>query len=89
MLKRQYDFQPLVEFMEQEAGPEELAGFLDTVEEKLVSYLLNDPSASGPIGTENEWYHLRQLRKIMEKMAISERAEARHRAMSADCKCRN
>jgi hypothetical protein len=78
MDKKEYDFTPLAEFMDREAGPEELAGFLDTVEEKLVSYLLNDPHAGIPVGTENEWYHLRQLRKIMEQMAFNERATARH-----------
>lgn len=72
-----YDFTDLQEFMETQAGPDDLAGFLDTVEEKLVSYLLTDPHAGLPVGNENEWYHLRQLRKIMERMAMVQRAEAR------------
>lgn len=86
---KEYDFTPLAEFMHREAGPADLAEYLDTVEEKLVSYLLNDPGAGSPVGTENEWYHLRQLRKIMEKMAMVERAAERHRLMSEECRGRS
>jgi hypothetical protein len=86
MTKPEYDFTPLAEFMEREAGAEELAVSLDTVEEKLLSYLLNDAHAGSPVGKETEWYHLRQLRKIMERLAIAERAAARHRVMMGESK---
>tara|TARA_R110002012_G_scaffold94083_1_gene227962 strand:+ start:1053 stop:1310 length:258 start_codon:yes stop_codon:yes gene_type:complete len=77
MIKPEYDFSPMREFMETQAGPEELAGYLDTLEEKLVNYMLTDEHAGLPVGNETEWYYLRQLRKIMEKMAIAHRAEER------------
>lgn len=64
-----YDLSPISKIVEEQASPEDMARYLDTVEEKLLSYILTDEHAGGPVGIESEWYYLRQLRKAFEQIS--------------------
>ena len=63
-----HNLSPMEDFFRDHADPKRMAELLDQVEERYLTYNLNDQGNGFNPELEPQWYYLRQLRKTMERI---------------------